>query len=65
MERIVKLPGENAWDGEFRQELEHRLMEDPPEDGRPAAGVLERAACEILPVTLRLDHPRSFGWWMG
>ena len=62
VDRIVKLPGENAWDGEFRQELELRLMEDPPEDGRPAAGVLERAAREILPVTLRLDHPRSFGF---
>ena len=62
VERIVNLPGQDAWDGEFRQELERQLMEDPPEEGRPAAGVLERAAREILPVTLRLDHPRSFGF---
>ena len=62
VERIARLPGENAWDGEFRQELEHQLMEAPPEVGRPASDVLERAAREILPVTLRLDHPRSFGF---
>ncbi len=30
MERIKCLPGENAWDGEFRQGLEDQLLEDPP-----------------------------------
>ncbi|MDE0145435.1 MAG: aminotransferase class I/II-fold pyridoxal phosphate-dependent enzyme, partial [Nitrospira sp.] len=34
----------------------------PPEQGRPAAEVLERAAREILPFTLRLDHPRQFAF---
>ena len=61
VERIEGLPGENAWDGEFRQGLEDQLLEEPPETGRPAAEVLERAAREILPVALRLDHPRCFG----
>ncbi len=61
VEQIEGLPGENAWDGEFRQELEARLLQEPPEDGRPAAEVIERAAHEILPVALRLDHPRCFG----
>ena len=36
--RIEGLPGENAWEGEFRQVLEEQLLEDPPEDGRPADG---------------------------
>ena len=62
VERIVSLPGQDDWDGEFRQGLDHRLMEDPPEEGRPAAGVLERAVREILPVAARLDHPSSFGF---
>ena len=62
VERIESLPGENAWEGEFRQVLEDQLIEDPPEDGRPAAEVIERAARDILPFTLRNDHPRSFGF---
>ena len=62
VERIEGLPGENAWEGEFRQVLEDQLLEDPPEDGRPATEVIERAAREVLPFTLRNDHPRSFGF---
>ena len=62
MERIKCLPGENAWDGEFRQGLEDQLLEDPTEDGRPGAEVLERVVRDILPLTLRLDHPRSFAF---
>ena len=62
VERIENLPGENAWEGEFRQVLEDQLLEDPPEDGRPASEVIERAAREVLPFTLRNDHPRSFGF---
>ena len=62
VERMENLPGENAWEGEFRQILEDQLMEDAPEDGRPAAEVIERAAREILPLTARNDHPRFFGF---
>ena len=62
VERIESLPGENAWEGEFRQVLEDQQLEDPPEDGRPAADVIERAAREILPFATRLDHPRCFGF---
>lgn len=36
VERIEQLPGEHAWDGEFRQELVDQLLEDPPESGQPA-----------------------------
>ena len=56
------LPGRDAWDGEFRQVLEQRLMENPPEGGRSAEEVLEQAARDILPLSLRLDHPRSFAF---
>jgi len=60
--RSQSLPKEDAWDGDFQQILADRLLEDPPEHGRPAAEVLERAAREILPFTLRLDHPRQFAF---
>ena len=62
VKRVDNLPGENAWEGDFRQELEDQLMEDPPEDGQPAVEALERAARDILPVAVRLDHPRFFGF---
>ena len=62
VDRIRDLPGENAWDGEFRQALLDELMEDPPEAGRPGSEVIERAARDVLPLTLRLDHPRSFAF---
>ena len=62
VERIETLPGEGAWDGDFQQELEKQLMEAPPEEGRPAVEVLERAARDILPYSLKLDHPRSFAF---
>ena len=60
--RIEGLPKENAWEGDFQQILADQLMEDPPEDGRPATEVLERAAREILPIALRFDHPRHFAF---
>ena len=60
--RIENLPGENAWEGEFRQVLEDQLMEDPPEDGRPADEVIQKVARDVLPLATRLDHPRCFGF---
>ena len=60
--RTENLPEEGAWDGEFRHELDDRLMKAPPEEGRPAVEVMEQAAKEILPVATRLDHPRCFGF---
>ena len=62
VERVERLPAGDAWEGDFRQELEKQLMEDPPEDGRPAGEVLERAARQILPVAVQHDHPRFFGF---
>ena len=60
--RIENLPGEGAWDGEFRLELEDRLLKSPPEEGRSASQVIEDAAHGILPIALSLDHPRCFAF---
>ena len=62
IERTERLPGEDAWEGDFRQGLEEQLLEDPPEDGRPAAEVLEQVTREVLPFATRLDHPRCFAF---
>ena len=62
VKRIQDLPEENAWDGEFKQVLDHKLMTAPPEEGRPPLEVIEQAAREILPLAIRLDHPRCFGF---
>ncbi len=62
VERIERLPGEHAWDGEFRQDLVDQLLEDPPESGQPALQVIERAVRDILPLAVRNDHPRFFGF---
>ena len=62
VERIERLRGERVWEGDFKDALAHQLNEDPPETGRPAREVIERAAGEVLNNTLRLDHPRSFGF---
>ena len=62
VQRIEKLPDDTAWEGEFKQGLEDQLMQDPPEEGRPAEEVLEWAVRDILPIATRLDHPRCFGF---
>ncbi|MXY16374.1 MAG: aminotransferase class I/II-fold pyridoxal phosphate-dependent enzyme, partial [Acidobacteria bacterium] len=62
VERSERLPGDRAWDGEFKQDLTVRLMEDPPETGRPPREVIDRAVRDILSVAMRLDHPRAFGF---
>ena len=62
VKRWEDLPKEQAWDGEFRQDLDERLMAPPPEEGRLPTDVIETAARDILPLATRLDHPRSFGF---
>ncbi|MCY4427547.1 MAG: pyridoxal-dependent decarboxylase, partial [Halieaceae bacterium] len=62
VERIQSLPEGDSWDGDFQQELALRLHEDPPENGQPAAQVIERVAREVLPFSARLDHPRCFAF---
>ncbi len=60
--RIRDLPGEPAWRGATRAELEPLLREPAPEEGRPAREVLERAVRDVLPVAGRVDHPRFFAF---
>ena len=62
IERSVRLPSERVWEGDFKDALVHQLVEDPPETGRPPREVIDRAAQDVLNNTLRLDHPRSFGF---
>ena len=62
IERIQRLPGERAWEGDFKDALAHQLDEDPPETGRLAREVIDRAVQDVLTNTLRLDHPRTFGF---
>ena len=62
VERIEKLPQDNAWEGEFRQVLDDQFLEEPPEEGRSAVEVIDKAAHDILPYSMRLDHPRCFGF---
>ena len=62
VERNGSLARETAWEGEFREALDDTLREDPPELGRPPKEVLEQAVERVLPLTLRLDHPRCFGF---
>ena len=57
-----RLPDDRAWDGEFQQELAARLMEDPPEAGRPPREVIEQAVVDVLSPSLRHEHPRAFGF---
>ena len=62
VQRIENLPGEGAWEGDFRRELEDRLLKPPPEESRSPSQVIEEVAREILPIALRLDHPRCFAF---
>ena len=62
VERFETLPETEAWDGDFRTSLADWLVEEPPEEGRAAEEVIDRAAREILPFAIRNDHPRSFAF---
>lgn len=62
IDRLERLPGEPAWRGGSRAELEPVMREDAPEEGRAPEAVLERAAREILPIAGRVDHPRFFAF---
>jgi glutamate/tyrosine decarboxylase-like PLP-dependent enzyme len=60
--RIEGLRDEAPWRGASRAELEPLLREPPPEQGRDALAVLERAVRDVLPVAARVDHPRFFAF---
>jgi len=62
VERLERLRDGPAWVGGSRAELEAVMREPPPEEGRPAEEVIQRAARDILPVAGRVDHPRFFAF---
>jgi len=48
-----------------RAELEDRLREELPEEGRDPHAILDQVEEDILPNTMRVDHPRFFGFVPG
>jgi len=48
-----------------RDELEERLREDLPATGTDPHAVLDQVERDILPNTMRVDHPRFFGFVPG
>jgi len=60
--RLRALRSERPWRGASRAELEPLLREPPPEEGRPALEVMQRAVRDVLPVAARVDHPRFFAF---
>ena len=62
VDRQRQLPQGRAWEGDFQGELEDQLLEDPPEDGRPATEVIDRVTRDVLTFAARLDHPRCFAF---
>jgi len=45
-----------------REELEDRLRDPLPEDGTDPQEVLDQVEQDVLPHTMRVDHPRFFGF---
>jgi len=60
--RLEGLRDDRPWRGAARAELEPLLREPPPEEGRDALAVLERAVRDVLPIAARVDHPRFFAF---
>ncbi len=60
--RLEGLREELPWRGATRAELEPLLREPPPEEGRDALAVVERATRDVLPIAARVDHPRFFAF---
>ena len=48
-----------------RGEMEARLREALPEDGQDPHTVLDQVEADVLPNTMRVDHPRFFGFVPG
>ena len=48
-----------------RAELEDRLREELPEEGRDPHAILDQVEEDVLPNTMRVDHPRFFGFVPG
>lgn len=59
-------PGENSLGrSPDREELESHLREPVPEKGEDPQAVLDQVEEDVLPNTMRVDHPRFFGFVPG
>lgn len=65
VERIAGLGDEPVWRGASWAELDARLAEPAPEDGRPFQGLLDRLLADVLPFMYSTDHPRFFAYIPG
>ena len=71
--RVVDLLVDHFADGEeqgtgrspSRSEMEDRLRETLPEEGQDPHTVLDQVEADVLPNTMRVDHPRFFGFVPG
>ncbi len=71
--RVVDLLVDHFADGEeeglgaspSRANLEARLRESLPEEGNDPHAVLDQVEADVLPNTMRVDHPRFFGFVPG
>ena len=48
-----------------RDEMEDRLREALPEEGQDPHAVLDQVEEDVMPNTMRVDHPRFFGFVPG
>jgi glutamate/tyrosine decarboxylase-like PLP-dependent enzyme len=65
VERWSTLEEGRPWQMLDRTVLERLLREPPPEHGRDAEAVLQRAVTHVLPHAARVDHPRFFAFIPG
>jgi len=62
VEHVAGLHARPAAGGEPRAELERRLREPPPEEGRGWESVLERVRADVMGPMSHVDHPRFFAY---
>lgn len=58
----LNLASQDAWDGEFSEGLAKIFTTEPPENGQNIDEVLEQVIQDIFPYSLKLAHPKCFGF---
>lgn len=62
VERMATLDAQPAWRGATRADMEARLREPAPPEGRDFDVLLERLARDVFDQAGRIDHPRFFAF---
>ena len=65
VEHFADVEDESLGEAPPREELERHFREDLPEEGTPPEAVLDQVEGAVLPNTMRVDHPRFFGFVPG